>query len=113
MPEITEDAGHATFVNVFHTHPQDQGRVLDILVEIADQVAAAAPGFVSASTHASEDGTHVFNYLQWRTADDLAAMQASASFRALAAGFEGLLDGFEQHPCRVVHVREAQCDGTA
>jgi len=113
MPQITEGAGHATFINVFHTHPQNQARVLDILIELADQVAAAAPGFVSASLHASQDGTRVFNYLQWRTAEDLAAMQAGASFRVLAAGFAGLLEGFEQHPCRVVHVREDDHDGTA
>lgn len=113
MPEITEGAGHATFINVFRTDPRNQARVLGILAELADRVAAAAPGFVSASAHASHDGTHVFNYLQWRTADDLAAMQASAPFRALAAGFDGLLDGFEQYPCRVVHVREARHDRTA
>jgi len=39
----------------------------------------AAPGFVSASIHRSTDGTRVFNYLQWETAEHLAAMQSSVS----------------------------------
>ncbi|PWJ51786.1 Antibiotic biosynthesis monooxygenase [Quadrisphaera granulorum] len=106
MPSIVEGGGYATFVNVFHTDPAHQARVIEILVAISDDVAASSPGFRSASTHASVDGRRVFNYLQWDSPEALAAMQQSAAFRALSRRFAGVLGGFEEYSCEVVHVRE-------
>lgn len=105
MPQIVTDGDYLTLVNVFHTRPETQRRVADILVAISDEVAAPAPGFVSASTHTSADGTRVFNYLQWERIEDLQAMQATAAFNNHARHFAGLLDSFEEHPCTVLHVR--------
>jgi hypothetical protein len=42
-------------------------------------------------------------YLQWRTAEDLHDMQASAAFRATAPRFAGKAR-FASHQCRVAHV---------
>jgi hypothetical protein len=49
------------------------------------------------------DGTRVINYLQWRTAGDLAAMQRSAQFQEIARGFAGLIE-FDPHEVEIVHV---------
>lgn len=106
MATITENAPYATFVNVFRCKPEDQAEVVRILAAITDQVGDGSPGFISASTHRSTDGTRVFNYLQWESREHLAAMQRSARFRELARGFRGLME-FEQHECEVVHVRES------
>jgi heme-degrading monooxygenase HmoA len=105
-PTIVENAPYATFINAFRCEPEDQDEVVGINVEIIDRVAAASPGFVSASVHRSTDGTRVFNYLQWKTPEDLARMQASPEFRELGRGFAGLIE-FEPHQCQVVHVGEA------
>jgi quinol monooxygenase YgiN len=102
MPEITTTADHTTFINTFEVDPADQQDVLAALVETM-QVAAQHPGFVSASAHPSLDGRHIFMYLQWRTAADLHAMQASPAFRAIAPRFSGKAR-FASHECRVAHV---------
>lgn len=107
MPTIQEGSAHSTFVNVFTVAPEEQEKVVRVLAEIADEVASRSPGFVSASTHRSADGTRIFNYLQWRSPGDLAAMQQSPEFRAVAEGLRGRLLAFEEYPCEVAHVREA------
>lgn len=105
MPVISEGAAYATFINVFRCRPEDQDEVVRINAEIVERVASGSPGFISASVHRSADGTRVFNYLQWETPEDLAAMQASPAFREIATGFAGLIE-FEPHRCEVAHVAE-------
>ena len=105
MPEIRRDPRFATFINTFRCRPQDQDEVVRINVEIVDQVASTSPGFISASVHRSTDGSRVFNYLQWETAEHLAAMQRSAAFQAIARQFAGLIE-FEPHECEIAHVGE-------
>ena len=105
MPEISRDAGYATFINTFRCEPPDQDEVVRINIEIVDQVASTFPGFISASVHRSLDGTRVFNYLQWESADHLAAMQRSSEFQAIARRFAGLIE-FDPHQCEVVHIGE-------
>jgi heme-degrading monooxygenase HmoA len=105
MPEISRGAGYATFINTFRCEPPDQDEVVRINIEIVDQVASTFPGFISASVHRSLDGTRVFNYLQWESADHLAAMQRSSEFQAIARRFAGLIE-FDPHQCEVVHIGE-------
>jgi heme-degrading monooxygenase HmoA len=81
--------------------------VVAINIDIVDQVASGFPGFISAAVHRSIDGTTVFNYLQWESAEDLATMQRSPEFLAIASRFAGLID-FEPHQCEVVHARNAR-----
>lgn len=105
MPEIRRDAAFATFINTFRCEPQNQDEVVRINIEIVDQVASSQPGFISAAVHRSTDGTRVFNYLQWETAEHLAAMQRSPAFQAIARQFAGLIE-FDPHECEVAHIAE-------
>ena len=105
MPEIRRNPGFATYINTFRCRPEDQDEVVRINVEIVEQVATTFPGFISASVHRSTDGTRVFNYLQWETAEHLAAMQRSPAFQAIGRRFAGLIE-FEPHECEVAHVSE-------
>jgi hypothetical protein len=70
----TIDKGHElmTLVNVFTVRPDKQGELAALLVRATDETMKNLPGFVSASTHRSLDGTKVINYAQWR-------MQAAAA----------------------------------
>lgn len=101
MAEITTGSRYATFINTFRCAPHDQDEVVQINIDIVDQVASRAPGFVSAAVHRSIDGTRVVNYLQWETAEHLAAMQRSPEFRSVASRFAGLIE-FDPHQCEVV-----------
>jgi len=105
MPAINSDAEHATFINTFRCQPSNQDEVVQINVDIVDQVATTFPGFISAAVHRSTDGTRVINYLQWQSAEHLAAMQVSPEFQAVGRRFTGLIE-FEPHECEVVHVAE-------
>jgi quinol monooxygenase YgiN len=105
MPEIRREASYATFINTFRCEPDSQDEVVRINLNIVEQVASAFPGFISASVHRSTDGTRVFNYLQWETADHLAAMQRSPEFAAIARRLAGLIE-FDPHQCEVAHVTE-------
>jgi quinol monooxygenase YgiN len=105
MPRIDPSGQYATFINTFRCRPEDQDEVVRINIEIVEQVASRHNGFVSAAVHRSTDGTRVINYLQWRSADDLHAMQISAPFQRLAAGFAGLIE-FDPHEVTVAHTNE-------
>ena len=103
MPAIVSGAGYATFINTFRCEPSDQEEVVRINVDIIERVASKFPGFISASVHRSVDGTLVVNYLQWQSAEHLAAMQSSSEFQAIARRFAGLIQ-FEPHQYEVAHV---------
>ena len=103
MPDIVAGAGYATFINTFRCAPEDQEMVVQLNVDIVQRVAREFPGFASGSVHRSLDGTRVINYLQWRTAADLAAMQRSAQFQDIARGFAGLIE-FDPHEVEIVHI---------
>ena len=103
MPEIASGTEHATFINTFRCQPSNQQEVVRINVDIIEQVASTFPGFISAAVHRSTDGTRVFNYLQWESAEHLAAMQRSPEFQAIGRRLAGLIE-FEPHQCEVVYV---------
>jgi quinol monooxygenase YgiN len=103
MPQLVAGAGYATFINTFRCAPENQATVVQLNVEIVERVAREFPGFVSATVHRSVDGTRVINYLQWRTAADLAAMQGSAQFQQIARGFAGLME-FDPHEVEIVQI---------
>jgi quinol monooxygenase YgiN len=105
VPSIVSDADYATFINTFRCVPSDQDEVVRINVEIIERVASTFPDFISASVHRSIDGMLVVNYLQWESAEHLAAMQRSPEFRQIARRFAGLIE-FEPHQCEVCHVAE-------
>ena len=89
MIEISRGAEHVTFINTFRCDPAHQDDVVRINIDIVDKVASRSPGFIAAAVHRSTDGTRVFNYLQWRSAENLAAMKRSPEFGAIAHRFAG------------------------
>jgi quinol monooxygenase YgiN len=105
MLEIVSGADYATFINTFRCDPSHQDEVVRINVDIVDKVASTFPGFIAAAVHRSTDGTRVFNYLQWESAEHLAAMQRSSEFQEIARRFAGLIE-FEPHECEIVHMGE-------
>lgn len=63
MPTIVAGQGVVTQVNVFTVAPENQQRLIDLLIEAATAVCDT-PGWMSASIHRSADGTRVVNYAQ-------------------------------------------------
>jgi quinol monooxygenase YgiN len=74
MTTISTEAPIVTLVNVFEVAPENQQRLVDILVEATEEVMGGLPGFVSANFHKSLDGTRVVNYAQWQSREHFEAM---------------------------------------
>lgn len=74
MVTISKENDVATLVNVFTVEPENQQRLVDMLLEATEQTMKGLPGFVSASIHKSLDGVRVANYAQWRSREDFEAM---------------------------------------
>jgi quinol monooxygenase YgiN len=62
-----------TLINVFDVDASKQQELLGVLTEGTEEVMQHRPGFVSVNLLASNDGTRVVNYAQWRTLDDVKA----------------------------------------
>ena len=74
MVQIASRNDVVTLINVFTVTPENQQKLVDMLVEATQKTMRHIPGFVSASIHKSADGTRVANYAQWRRAEDFEAM---------------------------------------
>ena len=77
MVTISKDNSVVTLINVFTVEPDNQQKLVDMLVKATEGTMKNIPGFVSANIHKSLDGKRVANYAQWRTAEDFEAMVKS------------------------------------
>jgi heme-degrading monooxygenase HmoA len=74
MTTISENNKVVTLINVFTVEPENQQKLVDMLVEATQKTMKNIPGFISANIHKSADGVRVANYAQWRSEEDYAAM---------------------------------------
>lgn len=74
MAQIAVENKLVTLINVFTVSPENQQKLVDMLLDATRKTMSQIPGFISASFHKSADGTRVANYAQWRTAEDFEAM---------------------------------------
>lgn len=81
MVTISEENQVVTLINVFTVEPENQQRLVEMLVE-ASQKIKNVPGIVSASIHQSADGKRVVNYAQWRSKEDFEAMMKNPEAQA-------------------------------
>ena len=63
-----------TLINTFTVDPARQEAVIKSLVDVTENLMVRLPGFISTTVHASKDGQHVANYVQWRSKDDFLGM---------------------------------------
>lgn len=64
MTTISKDNQVITLINVFTVEPENQQRLVEMLVEATEKTMKHLPGFVSANIHKSSDGVRVTNYAQ-------------------------------------------------
>jgi antibiotic biosynthesis monooxygenase (ABM) superfamily enzyme len=97
MSTIEKGRKVLTLINVFTVAPENQDKLVALLIEATEQTMKHAPGFVSANIHRSLDGKKVVNYAQWQGMADFEAMkknQKAASHMEAAAAiaeFEPIL----------------------
>jgi quinol monooxygenase YgiN len=73
-----------TLVNVFDVEAEKQQELVDLLIDGTEKVMQHRPGFVSVNLLASNDGTRVVNYAQWRSQDDVKATMADPDVQGYA-----------------------------
>ncbi|MCY7322257.1 MAG: antibiotic biosynthesis monooxygenase [Phormidesmis sp. CAN_BIN36] len=71
---IAQDQELVTLINIFKVAPENQQRLVELLIEATEEVMYKLPGFISANIHKSLDGTRVTNYAQWRSIEDFKAI---------------------------------------
>ena len=64
---IDLDSKVITLVNVFTVEPNNQQRLVDLLIEATKKVMSQQEGFISANLHKSLGGTRIVNYAQWKS----------------------------------------------
>ncbi|WP_369394155.1 antibiotic biosynthesis monooxygenase [Streptomyces sp. CG1] len=80
MPFINPKDGHLTVMNLLKTDSAEkQQRLLGAARQIIDQ--ADFPGWVSSTIHSGQDRFGTLNFIQWRSAEDLAAWYAGQIFQ--------------------------------
>lgn len=75
MTTITAGRKILTLINVFTVKPENQQRLIDVLIEADQTVIKTLSGYISANFHRSLDGAKVANYTQWESTEALNAMQ--------------------------------------
>lgn len=106
MPTISKDASSVTLINVFTVAPENQQKLVDLLVEATDKTMKNVPRFISANIHKSLDGSRVTNYAQWRSAKDFEAMMKNPEALAHMKPISEIAKA-DHHLCEVVESYEA------
>jgi quinol monooxygenase YgiN len=73
---ISKDTSIVTLINVFKVAPENQQKLIDLLVHATKESVCSKPGFISCALHKSVDGAKVTMYAQWRSVEDYQAMRA-------------------------------------
>jgi quinol monooxygenase YgiN len=103
---IAKDNDVVTLINVFTVRPEDQQRLVDVLVDATKTVVGKQRGFVSANIHRSLDGTRVTNYAQWRSREAFEAMLQDPEAVEHMREAAGIAETFEPHLYEVSFVEE-------
>ena len=106
MVTITKDKDVVTLINVFTVAPDDQQRLVDVLVDATQTVMRKQPGFISANIHRSLDGTRVANYAQWRSPEAFEAMLRDREAAEHMGEAAKIAERFEPHLYEVSFVDE-------
>jgi quinol monooxygenase YgiN len=106
-PVIRVGEEPVTLINVFDVDPANQLGLVALLTEGTEKVVRHRPGFVSVSVLASNDGTRVVNYAQWRSYDDVRATIADPEVQRYGRMAAELAHA-TPHVYSVVSVRHAQ-----
>jgi heme-degrading monooxygenase HmoA len=106
MVTIAKDRDLVTLINVFTVAPEDQQRLVDVLVDATQAVMRNQQGFISANIHRSLDGTRVTNYAQWRSPEAFEAMLGDREAAEHMGEAAKIAERFEPHLYEVTFVEE-------
>src|SRR5665213_1661333 len=74
MATISTENTVINMIEVIPIKPENQQKLLDILIDLTENIIKHMPGFVSASFHKSLDQTKIVTYAQWENREAWEAM---------------------------------------
>lgn len=107
MTTISKGAQLVTLINVFTVEPENQKRLVEMLLEATEMTMKNMPGFISANIHKSLDGVRVTNYAQWRSREDFEAMLKNPEALAHMGPIKEIADN-DGHLYEVIDILQAQ-----
>jgi quinol monooxygenase YgiN len=90
MKAPSKPNGPVILINMFTVEPEKQQALLDQLTKFSETTVKTFPGFISATFHASFDGTRVTNVAQWESREAFLAMIQSPETKADMAVCRGI-----------------------
>lgn len=108
MVTISKDDDLVTLINVFTVAPEDQQRLVEVLVDATQAVMRKQPGFILANIHRSLDGARVTNYAQWRSREAFEAMLGDREAAEHMGEAATIAERFEPHLYEVTFVDEVE-----
>jgi heme-degrading monooxygenase HmoA len=87
---IRVDSAVTTLVNVFTVEPDNQPKVLALLLEGIETMFSKMPGWISTNLLKSRDGRQVIVYSQWRDAKDIDAFREDPRLKSYFQRFSAL-----------------------
>lgn len=79
MTTIVANSEVVTAITVFTVAPENQQRLIDLLIRAAEEITHSQPGFISINVHKSLDQTHVLSYSQWKSKEAFDDIQQNAT----------------------------------
>jgi len=79
MTTISKENNYLTLINVFTVDPENQQKLVDLLISATESTVRNIEGFISSSLHKSIDGTKVTMYAQWKSLEDYQNMRNNST----------------------------------
>lgn len=79
MTTISKENIYLTLINVFTVEPENQQKLVDLLILATKNTVRNIEGFISSSLHKSLDGTKVTMYAQWKSIEDYQNMRNNST----------------------------------
>ena len=100
MPVIEKGAPVLTVVVAIEVEPERQRAFLDRVGRMIEDFTRHQPGLVSTSIHASEDGTRILNYAQWRSREDYERFRKNPEGKPHVEALMAIATSMESHVMR-------------
>jgi quinol monooxygenase YgiN len=102
MTTITTESNLITLINVFEVKPENQEKLLKILIEATEETMENVDGFISANFHVSTDKTRITNYAQWKSIEHFKKMLDDPKAREHMGKAKELSEKFDANTYNVV-----------
>lgn len=79
MTTISKGNNYLTLINVFTVAPENQQKLIELLISATESTVRKITGFISSSLHKSLDGTKVTMYAQWKSIEDYQNMRNNST----------------------------------